>query len=135
MISPTELKRVAESIRAELPDVLGVYVFGSTATGSAREGSDVDLAVLAAERLPALRLWESAQSLACRIGCDVDLVDLRAASTVMRVQAIAHGERLVCVDAEACGAFEDFVYADFARLNEERAAILADVRKRRTVYG
>jgi len=115
--------------------VLGVYVFGSTAAGSTREGSDLDLAVLAAARLPAMRVWELAQSVAGRIGCDVDLIDLRAVSTVMRMQVMAHGERLACADPEACGVFEDFVYADFARLNEERAAILADIRQRGSVYG
>lgn len=53
-------------------------------------------------------------------GKDVDLVDLTVASSVMRVQVIAHGERLYCSDEAVCEAFEDLVYSEYVRLQEER---------------
>jgi hypothetical protein len=65
---------------------------------------------------------------------DVDLVDLLAASTVLRAQVIAYGERLYCGAQFACETFENYVFASYARLNEERDAILRDIRQRGQVY-
>ncbi|MDX8403100.1 MAG: nucleotidyltransferase domain-containing protein [Mariprofundaceae bacterium] len=135
MIDQERLLELAKRIHLELPGVLGVYLFGSAAKGVANAASDADLAVLASDRLSEIKVWSLAQSLAQDIGVDVDLVDLRKANAVMRMQIIAEGRRMLCVDEESCGQFEDFAYADFARMNEERAAILADVRSRGAVYG
>ncbi|MCC5862855.1 MAG: hypothetical protein JJT93_13220 [Gammaproteobacteria bacterium] len=47
------------------------------------------------------------------------------------------GRRLFCAEGheEHVEAFETFVYADYARLNEERAGILQDVLARGRVHG
>ena len=60
---------------------------------------------------------------------------LSTASTVLRSQVISTGHRLFAKNTFEQELFEDFVYADYARLNEERAAILADVADRGAVYG
>jgi len=65
----------------------------------------------------------------------VDLIDLRSASTVMRAQVVSTGERLFCANEPACGEFEDRVYSDYARLNEERHHILNDIKARGRIYG
>jgi len=67
-------------------------------------------------------------------GRDVDLVDLRSASTVMRFQVVSTGRRLLCLDQEAVALFEMYALADYCRLNEERRAILDDVRRLGRVY-
>jgi hypothetical protein len=46
------------------------------------------------------------------------------------MQIVEGGKRLYCRDQTACDAFEDFVFLDFARLNEERAGILEDIKWR-----
>ncbi len=120
------MKEVLALLRARLPGLIGVWLFGSCARGEARDGSDVDLAVLTQAPLRAAELWQLAQVLAGRLGREVDLVDLRAASAVLRMQAVGRGRRIFCADHKACEAFEDFVFSDYARLNEERAGILAD---------
>jgi predicted nucleotidyltransferase len=124
-----------DMIRNRLPGIVAIYLFGSRAAEAAGTESDLDLAVLAEDPLSAVEVWELAQQLAISTGCDVDLVDLRTASTVMRMQVIAHGQRIFCTDDWSCDSFEDFVFADHARLNEERAAILEDVRQRRSIHG
>lgn len=68
-------------------------------------------------------------------GRDVDLVDLRAASTVLRARVIAEGERLFCAAESLCAEFEDVAFSAYARLNEERRAILQDIQQRGSVYG
>lgn len=133
--SEAMLRGVAEMLRTELSGLLGVYLFGSMAAGEARGDSDIDLAVLTHQAVPPVELWELAQKAALLAGRDVDLVDLHSASSVMRMQIVAHGRRLACFDVWQCESFEDFVYADYARLNEERAAILEDVGRQGLVYG
>ncbi|MDQ6995078.1 MAG: nucleotidyltransferase domain-containing protein [Mariprofundaceae bacterium] len=120
---------------AKLSGVLAVYLFGSVAKGVEHTGSDIDMAVLSDHVLLTMDVWMLAQELAKDAGVDVDLIDLRRANTVMRMQIIAQGKRLICMNHNACEQFEDFVYTDFARLNEERAAILTDIQSRGSVYG
>ena len=115
--------------------VLGIYLFGSWSLGSQHEDSDIDLALLSKHKLPETKIWALAQTLAAKYSRDVDLVDLHQASTVMRMQVISKGQRIYCSNERSCETFEDFVFSDYARLNEERAGILEDIGQRGAVYG
>jgi predicted nucleotidyltransferase len=128
------LKQMRATLLHHLPDAIALYRFGSWGTVYQRPDSDIDLAVLPSVRLAPLQRWELGQALARVLYRDVDLVDLRAASTVLRAQVIAYGERLYCGDPFACETFENYVFASYARLNEERGAILRDIRQRGQVY-
>lgn len=122
-------------LRNEIPDVIAVYRFGSTAEGTSDKGSDVDLAVLAQQPLDPVRRFELQEGLAAMLKRDVDLVDLRAASAVLRMQVLSRGVAVAVFDAAEAAHFECYAYADYARLNEERRGILDDVRDRGSVYG
>lgn len=122
-------------IRQAVPDVTAVYRFGSTVGGGEHRASDVDLAFLAPRPLDPVRRFEIQERLAVALRRDVDLVDLRAASTVMRMQIIAHGVVLAVFDLPEKERFETYVYSSYARLNEERRAIVEQVVRDGTVYG
>jgi predicted nucleotidyltransferase len=124
-----------EYIRHAVPSLIALYRFGSQAKGTARPDSDVDLAVLTRDPIPNLRRFELAQELAIRLHRDVDLVDLRNASTVMRMQVLSTGTCLNTQDESARREFEMYAYSDYARLNEERCEILKGITKRGLVYG
>jgi predicted nucleotidyltransferase len=126
--------RLIEYIREAVPELIALYRFGSQAKGTARPSSDIDLAILSREPVPNLRRFELAQDLAIQLHREVDLVDLRSASTVMRMQVISTGECLFKVSDQLQGEFEDLVYSTYARLNEERRGILNDVQTRGSVY-
>lgn len=126
---------LSEYIHKAVPGLIALYRFGSQAKGTARPGSDVDLAVLTRDPIPNLRRFELAQELAIRLHRDVDLVDLRTASTVMRMQVISTGECLDAPDQSARREFEMYAYSDYARLNEERREILKRIRASGLVYG
>ena len=126
---------IVTRIRRRLPDVVAIYRFGSSGTPHERPDSDVDLAVLSARPLDPVARWELAQALAGLLHRDVDLVDLLRASTVLRAQVVAYGARLYCADERVCATFEDYAFSSYARLNEERHEILADIRARGSVYG
>lgn len=122
-------------IRNAIPDFMALYRFGSQAKGRTRPDSDMDLAVLTRAPIPALRRFELAQELAAQLRCDVDLLDLRSTSTVMRLQVISTGECLAAPDDAARREFEMYTYSDYARLNEERRDILQRIRSSGLVYG
>jgi hypothetical protein len=82
-----------------------------------------------------LRRFELAQELAAQLHRDVDLVDLRTASTVMRMQVLSTGECLAAPNEAARREFEMYAYSDYARLNEERREILKRVSASGLVYG
>jgi predicted nucleotidyltransferase len=130
-----DLAPAVEEILREIPAVEAIYVFGSVARGEAGGESDVDLAVLAPGRLASEARWRLQERVASRLGRDVDLVDLRSASTVMQVQVLRDGEVIHDARPTARAFFETIALGAYARLNESRAGILADVKARGTVHG
>lgn len=135
MASDMNDKALIEFAQQAIPNLIALYRFGSQAKGMARPESDVDLAVLARDPIPALRRFELAQELAAQLHRDVDLVDLRSASTVMRMQVISTGECLDAQDDASRREFEMYTYSDYARLNEERRDILKRISGSGLVYG
>ena len=65
----------------------------------------------------------------------MDLVDLRTASAVMKMQVLSTGACLDSQDESARREFEMYAYSDYARLNEERYEIVKGITKRGLVYG
>ena len=122
-------------IRKAVPGLIAFYRFGSTERGNTRPDSDVDLAILSDKTLSELDRFELAQDLATQLHRDVDLVDLRSASTVMRMQVLSTGTCLTTEDERARREFEMYVYSDYARLNEERREIVKGIVKRGLIYG
>lgn len=124
-----------DHIRKSVPSLIALYRFGSQAKGTARPDSDIDLAVLARDPIPNIRRFDLAQELATQLHRDVDLVDLRTASTVMRTQVLSTGTCLDAPDEPARREFEMYAYSDYARLNEERREILKRISASGLVHG
>lgn len=125
---------IVDPLQACFPGLLAVYLFGSQATGHAGPASDVDLAVLLSGKADVLALWQAGEALAQQLNRDVDLVDLRAASTVMQHQIITTGRRLWAADAQAA-LYEAFILSEKTALDEARAGVLADIARTGTVHG
>ena len=125
---------IVETLRRAIPDLQAIYVFGSHARGDAIVGSDLDLAVLCSGKLaPALR-WDLAGQSASLAHRDVDLVDLRSASTVLQVNVLEDGRLLYEGAPYERALFEAAACADYTRLQEERRPILEQIAKNRRVY-
>jgi len=125
---------VVAAIRAAFPQTLAVYAFGSRINATANVDSDLDLSVLVAGYADPLRLWELSGELADIVGCPVDLLDMRAASTVMQYQILQTGRRLWGRALEA-GLFEAYVLSEKTELDTARAGVLDDIQMRGSVYG
>lgn len=135
MVADMDDNALIERIRKSVPSLIALYRFGSQAKGTARPDSDIDLAVLARDPIPNMRRFELAQELATQLHRDVDLVDLRTASTVMRMQVLSTGTCLDAPEEPARREFEMYAYADYARLNEERRELVKGITERGLVYG
>lgn len=128
-------REVVSLLQTQVGDLQAVYRFGSSVAGVDRPDSDVDLAILAARPLGAVERFDLQELLAAALRRDVDLVDLRTASTVMASQIITTGVLLYEADARARHVFEDFTYGRYARLNEGRRGILERIAREGSVYG
>lgn len=129
------LQALPQFLSEQIPDLLATYQFGSQAQGTARPDSDIDLAVLTRNPISGELFFQLAQELAVRLGRDVDLLDLRSTTTVMRAQIISTGRCLESRDDQARAEFEMYAYSDYARLNEERRDLLKDIKERGLIYG
>lgn len=121
------------TIRARFPQAIAIYAFGSQVQGTADGASDLDLALLVAGYAEPLALWQLASELTDVAACPVDLLDLRAASTVMQYQVISTGQRLwaagVAADLFAC-----YVLSEKTALDCARAPLLADIAQQGVIY-
>ena len=116
---------------------MAIYAFGSQVQddgSGARPDSDLDLAVLVEGYADPLELFKLSGLVADLITCPVDLLDLRAASTVMQHQILMHGERLWASDVRA-GLFEAAMLTEKLHLDEARQGLMKDVQARGSVYG
>ncbi|MDB5843707.1 MAG: polymerase, beta domain protein region [Polaromonas sp.] len=125
---------IVKTLQGRVPDLLAVYAFGSRMQCMAGPQSDLDLAVLVAGYADPLALWELSGDLADAAGCAVDLLDLRAASTVMQHQIITTGQRWWAGDSQAA-LYEAAILSEKTALDTARAGLLDDIEKRGTVYG
>ena len=115
--------------------IVAVYLYGSWGSEYECADSDIDLAVLAQGPLSLDDRLQLAQRVSCLddVQHDCDLVDLWSADTVFAALVITGGQRLFTAGV-AADRFEVKTLSSYARLNEERGAILRDIVERGSVY-
>ena len=128
---------VISILRSHQPNLMAIYAFGSRVSGDANANSDWDLAVLVAGYVEPGVLWELSGTLADVTGTDVDLIDLRAASTVLQFQVLTLGERwwLRADSATLVGVWEAAMLSEMTELNSARAGVMADIAVSGVIYG
>ncbi len=125
---------IVQTLQNRQPNLLAIYAFGSRIQGTAGTESDLDLAVLVAGYADPLILWQLAGELAEPAGCAVDLLDLRAASTVMQHQIFINGQCWWAKDTQAA-LFEAAMLSEMTTLNTARTGLLGDIKKQGKIYG
>ncbi len=124
---------IVQILQDKIPELLAIYAFGSRIQGTANAQSDLDMAVLVAGYAEPLNLWSLASDLEDITDCPVDLLDLRAASTVMQYQIITTGERWWNKDAQA-SLFEAAILSEKTALDSARAGLLSDIQQQGKIY-
>lgn len=107
-------------ITSAIPHLFAIYVFGSFGTKYERKDSDVDLAVLAQQPTDPVVLWNLAQEIAIAIDRDVDLIDLKNASTVFRHVIISSGTRFYTKDETYAAFVENSYNSMYLRFKDDR---------------
>lgn len=118
--------KAREAVLAAFPDAQAIYVYGSFSRGEQWPDSDIDLAIL---REPGAAAWnplEVGADLAASLQREVDLVDLRAASDVLRCAVLASGKLLYAKDPDALLAWEANALTRYGHYREEIRDLLAD---------
>ena len=128
------LEQARTRILAAIPDAVAIYAFGSTVTDQRGPDSDLDLAVLGRQPLPARDLYDLARSLEVDLGLDVDLVDLIHAPTVLRYEVITRGRRIHCADRDLAVEFEGRSLAEYGRFTEDFAPLFDKIRESGRAY-
>lgn len=75
--------------------IAAAYLFGSTATGRDRRGSDLDLAIIAKRTISGRERLRIEADLSSRLRRDVDLVVFGQAAPLLQHQILKYG-RLIC---------------------------------------
>lgn len=131
-------RNITTVILQHYPTVQAIYLFGSMANGEEWPDSDADLGLLLpiaeAKKKLSLLLSPCAFELAELLGRDVDLLNLRQASTVIQHQVVSYGKLLYVGDEYAQEEFEMYTLSLYQKLNEERAAILEDFYRTKRAY-
>lgn len=124
MVTFDELARaVLAEITASFPQrqLHGAWLYGSHVRGGARADSDIDLGVLCDAPLDPVAVFDAGSRLAARLGTSVDLVDLRRAGGLLRVEATHRGRPLLTPSVEA-DLFTAHALADHAAFAPRRQA-------------
>jgi len=122
--------KITQIVLNFFPDTQAVYLFGSFGTGDEWPNSDVDIALLlppiTAKQTAYLDMGDLRLALEHLLSKEVDLVNLRQASTVFQKEVIAAERIIFCADNYAVQEFEMLTISYYQKLNEERAGILAE---------
>ena len=112
-----------------------IIVFGSHAKGSAHSESDLDVAFYREDKsFTSYEIFMFAQELAAIIKSEVDLVDLKEASTVFATQIFSTGTVIYSKNENLRMELHMRTYSMYARLNEERQPIIDKIMETGSVY-
>lgn len=126
------LDTAVQILQQKLPGLVAVIAFGSFGTEYERRESDLDLAVLTEaprDSIDVVKLWNIAQDIASTIGRDVEVINLRQASTVFCYQVLTTGTPIYCSNDLMLANFDNLSISMYLRLQEERKDILEDYKK------
>lgn len=128
-LKETEIQ-IINFLQTKIQNLSGIYVYGSYALNQETSDSDIDLAFLTEDKISAVEKWKIQEELAALLDKDIDLVDIKNASTVLRKEIVEKGKLIYCADKYKTDSFEMTSYSMYLDLNETRKHILNDYEER-----
>jgi predicted nucleotidyltransferase len=123
------LDAARDSLLAAFPQAWAIYVYGSFARGDDSPKSDIDLALLLPPNEKIEDLLGVIGDVSTRIHREVDLVDLRRVSDVLRREVLAEGKTLYISDRDHVLEWEGTAISRYQRYREEVGDLLEDFQK------
>lgn len=126
MVMTTDKLKQAQRILEQNPAILAAYLHGSTAKGTARPDSDVDIALLPnpGKHLPLRTRLEFAGELESVLGCPVDLGELSTRNLIYAKEVIANGTEIFTTNRFQSDLFMATALAMYAELQQQRKEVL-----------
>lgn len=101
-----------------------IYIFGSMVKNRVRNDSDIDIAILTEKQIDEYKLYMISQQLADELKREVDIVDLKNASTVFKAEILRNGKLIYNSDNQEKMHFQLGILQDYVFLNERRQEII-----------
>ncbi|MBN4050987.1 nucleotidyltransferase domain-containing protein [bacterium AH-315-G05] len=133
-ICKDELKKIVAFLLKKI-ELEFIIIYGSSVTDNFREDSDIDLAYYSKTKVDPFELFILKEELADILRREVDLIDLKMASTVFKAQVVGTGEIIYCSDKNKLDNFRIRSLKEYALLNEERQIILDKIKEDGEIYG
>lgn len=121
---------IIDFLSGKIPNLDGIYIYGSFASNKQTPKSDIDIAFLSETKIDSYEKWKNQEKLAVLLDRDVDLVDLKDASVVLRIEVVNNGILILEKNKYKIDSFEMTTYSMYADLNETRIDILNDFKNR-----
>lgn len=121
---------IIDFLQKHIAEVYAIYLYGSFARGVATPESDVDLAFLSEVQITNIDKWKVQEKLAAKLNKDVDLVNLKDASVVLRKEIVEKGKLLFSSNRFKTESFEMTTLSMYMDLNETRKDILKDYKEK-----
>lgn len=121
---------ITDFLKDHIPGIIAIYIFGSMADNSETPESDIDIAFLTFQKISAVEKWKIQEELASNLNQDVDLIDLKDATTILRTEVVEKGKLIFSGDSYQVNHFEMITYSMYADLNESRQDILTDYKEK-----
>jgi len=132
-VNSMNLGEIEKKIKKILIDKLSpklIYIFGSIITNRVRNDSDIDIAILTDKNIDEYQLYMMSQQLADDLKREVDIVDLKRASTVFKAEVLRNGKLIYNSDNQEKMIFQLGVLQDYVFLNERRREIINKLKKK-----
>lgn len=138
-MSDTDRNRILNTARdallAAFPNVWAIYAYGSFARGDQSPKSDIDLALLLPPDEKIDDLLSIISDVSTRVHREVDLVDLRKVSDVLRREVLAEGQTLYVSQPDLVLEWEGTAISRYQRYREEVSDLLKDFQSTGIGYG
>jgi len=132
-MSDTDRQQILDTARDVLltafPDAWAIYLYGSFARGDESRSSDIDLALLLPPDEKIVDSLSVISDVSTRVHREVDLVDLRRVSDVLRREVLAEGRILHVSQPDRVLEWEGTAMSRYQRYRQEVADLLADFQK------
>lgn len=123
-----------DALKAEINDIIAIYLFGSFGTAACRTDSDIDIAIQGQKPLDTVKLFYLSSKLAALAGREVDLIDLVNTNTVMQAQIVSSGRLIYCADTLKCDLFAASALSQYVHLNASRKELLQGIMESGSIY-
>ena len=131
------INEIEEKIKIMLVNELSpklIYIFGSIVANRVRDDSDIDIAILTEKKIDEYQLYMVSQQLADELKREVDIVDLKDASTIFKAEIIKNGKLIYNSDNLGKMYYQLEVLREYTFLNERRQEIIDKLKKKVAKY-